>query len=256
MCSIHWVFREISRMTKVALITGGARGLGASMAMDLAENGWQVYATYKHDRSALELQNLCLHKNIIKIKCDIENSHEIEKLKDLLQTKYGFIDALVNNAGINYRETMWEITEDSWDSILNTNLKHQFFFTRKLWELVKVSKLKRIVFISSAAGQYHGPKTLHYAVAKAAVISMTKVMARYGSEDGIFVNAIAPGLIETDQTKDEFASGAADAIIKSTTLLGRHGYPQDVSSALRFLLDERQTYMTGQVLSVSGGAIL
>ena len=85
---------------------------------------------------------------------------------------------------------------------------------------------------------------------------MTKVMARYGAEDGILVNAIAPGLIETEQTKDEFASGAADAIIQKTTLLGRQGYPHDVTSALRFLLDEQQTYMTGQVLSLSGGAIL
>lgn len=243
-------------MTKVALVTGGVRGLGLSMAMDLAENGWQVYATYKHDRSEYELGNSPEHENIFKIKCDIGNSNEVEQLKELVIEKYGYIDALVNNAGINYRETIWEITEASWDSILNTNLKYQFFFTRNLWDLVKLSRLKRIVFISSAAGQYHGPKTLHYAVAKAGLISMTKVMARYGAEDGIFVNAIAPGIIETDQTKEEFASGAADEIIKSTTLLGRQGYPHDVSSALKFLLDEQQTYMTGQVLSLSGGAIL
>ena len=207
-------------MTRVALVTGGARGLGSSMAVELAENDWQVYTTYKHERSELELKKSYQHKNIVKIKCDLENLIEVQQLKELLQEKHGYIDALVNNAGINRRETMWEITEDSWDSIFNTNLKYQFFFTRNLWDLVKVSELKRIVFISSAAGQYHGPKTLHYAIAKAALISMTKVMARYGAEDGILVNAIAPGLIETEQTKDEFASGAADAIISKNYFIG------------------------------------
>ena len=243
-------------MTKVALVTGGVRGLGASMAMDLAKNGWKVFATYIHDRSESDLQKLQENKNIIKVKCDIGNREEVKQLKVLLKKKYGYIDALINNAGINLRETMWEITEDSWDTILQTNLKYQFFFTRELWDLVAASCLKRIIFISSAAGQYHGPKTLHYAVSKAALISMTKVMARYGAKDDILVNAIAPGLIETEQTKDEFAKGAAEAIIKKTTLLGRQGYPHDVNSALRFLLDKDQTYMTGQVLSLSGGAIL
>ncbi len=243
-------------MYKVALITGGARGLGASMASDLAQSGWKVYATYKNERAEEDLQSSKQNTNIQLIKCDIGKNSEIERLKIFLQEKYGYIDALINNAGINRRETMWEVTEDSWDDILNTNLKAQFFFTRTLWDLVAVSRLRRIIFISSAAGQYHGPKTLHYAVSKAGLISMTKVMARYGAVDGIFVNAIAPGLIETEQTKDEFASGAANEIIQKTTLLGRQGYPADVNSALRFLLDEQQNYMTGQVLSVSGGAIL
>lgn len=243
-------------MRKVALVTGGIRGLGAAMTLDLAKNGWKVYATYKHDRSETDLNKLNQNKNITYLKCDIGIHSEVEKLKLLLQKKYGYLDALINNAGINHRETIWDITEETWDDVLQTNLKHQFFFTRELWDLVEASNLRRVVFIASAAGQYHGPKTLHYAIAKAALISMTKVLARYGANSEIFINAIAPGLIETEQTQEEFASGSADEIIKTTTLLKRQGYPDDLTSALRFLLDENQRYMTGQVISLSGGAIL
>ena len=239
---------------KVAVVTGGTRGLGSAMALSLATAGWKVYATYATPRYTTDPD--FINNDISYVKCDVRNENEIQNLKAIIAKKHGYIDALINNAGVNHRETMWDISEESWDTVLDTNLKYQFFFTRSLWSLVLSSRLRRIVFMSSAAGQYHGPKTLHYAVSKAGLISMMKVMARYGAEDEIHVNAIAPGLIETEQTKDEFASGAADNIIQRTTLLQRQGYPADVISALQFLLDENQKYMTGQVISVSGGAVL
>jgi len=245
---------QMKHKSKVAVVTGGARGLGYAMSCALASDGWKVFATHKHARIKPSFSNK--HENITNIKCDLGDREEVKNLECLIAKEHGYIDALINNAGINCRQGMWEIDEATWDSILNTNLKHQFFFTRNMWELVLASDLRRIIFIASAAGEYHGPKTIHYAVSKAGIISLTKVLARYGAKDNVFVNAISPGLIETEQTRDEFASGAADAIIKNTTLLQRQGFPSDVVSALRFLTDEKQRYMTGQVLSVSGGAIL
>ena len=246
-------------MSRVALVTGGTRGLGASMVEMLLAEGWTVVATFQKSYStanAFYAKNNVAQNNLIVHKCDINSYFEVDQLYEFLDEKFGCIDALINNAGINQRETIWEITEDSWDSILDTNLKAQFFVTRKMWELIKSSDLKRIVFIASVAGQYHGPKTMHYSVSKAGLISMSKVFARYGVNDGIFVNTIAPGLIITEQTREEVASGAADEIIMSTTLAKRAGHPSDVSSALKFLLDPEQKYMLGQVISVSGGAIL
>ena len=113
----------------------------------------------------------------------------------------------------------------------------------------------RIINISSVASQYHGPKTVHYAVSKAGLNSLTKVLARYGAPHNILINAVAPGLILTDQTKDEFESGDADPLI-DMTLLKRPGCEQDVVTACLLVADNEQSYMTGQVISVSGGAFL
>jgi 3-oxoacyl-[acyl-carrier protein] reductase len=244
---------------KVALVTGGTRGLGAAMSEFLLREGWLVYATYRRNRAeaqVFEEKNCRYGGRLLTVKCDIGEENESEVLRQEVEKQQGYLDLLVNNAGINLRQSIWDITNDSWDSVLDTNLKNQFFFTRRFWDLIGKSNLRRVVFISSAAGEYHGPKTLHYAVSKAGLISMAKVFARYGVENEIHVNTIAPGLIETEQTRSEFASGAADEIIKSTTLLQRQGSVKDVVSGLKFLIDEDQRYMTGQVLSISGGAIL
>lgn len=243
---------------KVALVTGGTKGLGASMSKALLKKNFFVIATYARDELNAKtfMESLDDGHDLSVFKCDINDRSEVIALTNYLIAEHGCVDVLVNNAGVNLRETIWDITEESWDLIFNTNLKSQFFFTRDCWPLVKLSHLRRIVFISSVAGQYHGPRTLHYATSKAGLISMTKVFARYGVKDNIFVNCIAPGLIITDQTREEFESGAAEKIIKATTLLQRPGEVEDVCSALEFLIDPNQKYFTGQVLSISGGAIL
>ena len=246
-------------LPKVALITGGTRGLGAEMAKSLLQDGWVVFVTYKNSDAAAQSfknKNHGFEKNLFIERCSLSDRDAISNLKNKIIDKFGYLDSLINNAGINKRETIWDITEATWNMVLDTNLKDQFFFTREFWDLIKKSEYRRIIFISSVAGQYHGPKTLHYSVSKAGLISMTKVLARYGAPDDIYVNSIAPGLIETDQNREEFLSGAADEIINSTTLLKRPGTLADVSSALRFLLDKEQNYFTGQTLAVSGGAIL
>lgn len=249
---------EICLKGKVALVSGGTKGLGAAIVEELLTLGATVYATYLNDHQAAkefqEEQGSPCQLRVIS--CDVRASESYTPLLNVIESETGRLDILVNNAGINMREFMEQTTEDSWDAVLGTNLRAPFFFTKNFWALLRRSAPARVINISSAAGQYYGPKTVHYAVSKTGLNGLTKVLARYGAAHSVYVNAIAPGLILTEQTRDEFESGAADEIINATTLLKRPGEIADVKSALRFLVDPQQNYLTGQVLNLSGGAVL
>lgn len=244
---------------KNAIVTGGTRGLGASISEELARQGARVCVTYRQNNNAAEehLANLKkLKADCFALKIDVCNFKQVQFLTDEVTRRFGELDILINNAGINHREFFDETTHEVWDEILDTNLKAQFFITQALWPLLKAADTSRVVNISSVAGQYHGPKTVHYAVSKAGLNSLTKALARYGAPDNIYVNALAPGIILTDQTGEEFESGDAMRIIEETTLLKRPGTLSDVQSAIRFLCDPQQNYMTAQVIALSGGAIM
>lgn len=243
--------------TKTVLITGSSRGIGKGIAIDMARAGYIPLITYKNDEgSALDTLNHVkkFSKNSKIYKLDVTNRENIKNVIDEIIIDYKNLDILINNAGINQRCSFYEISDEDWDTMLETNLKGPFMLTQECLKIMRQGS--RIINISSVAGQYHGPKTVHYAVSKAALNSLTKSSARYAAEKGIYINAIAPGLILTDQNKEEFESGAADKIIFETTLLKRPGDIVDVSSACLFLCDPKQNYMTGQVIALSGGAIL
>ena len=138
---------------------------------------------------------------------------------------------------------------------METNLKGPFVCSQEIFPIMIKNGGGRIINISSVASQYHGPKTVHYAVSKAGLNSLTKVLARYGAPHNIYINAVAPGLILTDQTREEFESGDAKPII-DMTLLKRPGCEEDVVSACLAVAENNQNYMTGQIISVSGGAFL
>lgn len=244
---------------KRAIITGGTRGLGACISEEIVRQGASVCVTYRQDHHAAE-EHLAHLKSfgtdVFAIKVDVCDSEHVEWLVEEITKRFGQLDILINNAGINQREFFDETTSEVWDAILDTNLKAQFFITQALWPLLKTAAPSRVINISSVAGQYHGPKTVHYAVSKAGLNSMTKALARYGAADNIYVNALAPGIILTNQTAEEFASGDAMRIIEETTLLKRPGTLEDVQSAIRFLCDPQQNYITAQVIALSGGAIM
>ena len=149
-----------------------------------------------------------------------------------------------------------DLTDSDWDKVMNVNLKGPFICSQEFFSFYKnENEGGRIINISSVASQYHGPKTVHYAVSKAGLNSLTKVLSRYGAEKNILVNAVAPGLIITDQTKLEFESGQADKLI-DMTLLKKAGELDDVLSTCLLLAEPKQNYITGQVIAVSGGAYL
>ncbi|MDH1469608.1 3-oxoacyl-ACP reductase family protein [Shewanella sp. GD03713] len=249
----------MGRLTgKVALITGASRGIGAGIAEAFAKEGADVIINYNTNGEAAKrvVNKLKIfgHK-VLAIRADITKRDEIKYLIQKSQLECGRIDILVNNAGINQRGWFDEITDEAWDMIMGTNLKGPFMCCQEIFPLMKSAGGGRIINISSVAGQYHGPKTVHYAVSKAGLNSLTKILARYGAEHNILVNAVAPGLIRTDQTADEIDSPAGAKVI-DMTLLKKAGRIEDISDACVFLASNEQQYMTGQILAVSGGAIL
>jgi 3-oxoacyl-[acyl-carrier protein] reductase len=242
---------------KTAVITGSSRGLGRRIAMKFANEGANVVINYYQDNKAaneLYKQIRKVNKNVIVIKSDVAKRDDVRIMFNETISKFNTIDILINNAGINKRGFFEEITDEDWDLILKTNLKSVFICCQEVFPIMKKYG-GRIINISSAASQYHGPKTVHYAVSKAGVNSLTKVLARYGAEYNILVNAIAPGVILTDQTKDEINSPAGKTYL-DMTLLKRYGNPDDVTNTCLFLASDDQNYITGQVINVSGGAVL
>jgi len=243
---------------KVSVITGSSRGIGRAIAIRFAEQGSDVVINYHTNEAAareVEAEVIALGRRALVVKADVTDREGIKCLFKITKETFGRIDILVNNAGINKRGWFEEVTDEDWDMIMDVNLKGPFICCQEVFAYMKEQKQGRIINISSVAGQYHGPKTVHYAVSKAALNSLTKVIARYGAPYNILVNAVAPGIMLTEQTADELGSPAGQKII-DMTLLKRPGNLKDVTSTCEFLASDDQGYITGQVISVSGGAYL
>jgi 3-oxoacyl-[acyl-carrier protein] reductase len=243
---------------KVAVVTGSSRGIGRAIALEFAEEGAKVVVTYNQhslEAEAVVKQILSNKGEAVAIQLEVCNRRSVQDLFKITHQQFRRIDILVNNAGINKRGFLDEITDNDWDMIMDVNLKGPFICCQEVFPYMIGQKGGRIINISSVAGQYHGPKTVHYAVSKAGLISLTKVIARYGAPHNILVNAVAPGIILTDQTRDELNSPAGELIV-GMTLLKRPGELSDVASTCTFLASDEQNYVTGQVISVSGGAYL
>ena len=168
---------------------------------------------------------------------------------------FGKIDILINNAGINSRSDFEKTTDLQWHNIMNTNLYGPFMCIQEVFPYMK-KKGGRIVNISSTASLYHGPKTVHYAVSKAGLNSLTKVLSRYGAKHNILINAIAPGLIETDQTIKEVKDKKSLKQYLDRTLLKKLGKSEDVANTALLLVSNQQQYITGQIVSVCGGSTI
>ncbi len=244
---------------KTALITGSSRGIGRGIALRFAQEGCDIAIHYRERRDAAEtldqeIRKLHPVRTLIQ-QADVSKRDDVHRMMASIHDFFGKIDILVNNAGINKVCLFEEITDGDWDSILAVNLKGPFLCTQEVFPFMKARNQGRIINIASVAGQYHGPKTVHYAVSKAGLISLTKATARYGAPHNILVNAVAPGIIATDLTADELASPSGRAVV-DMTLLKRPGRIQDVASACVWLASDEHSYTTGQVISVSGGAYL
>lgn len=243
---------------KVAIITGSSRGIGRSIALEFARQGAKIVITYNRESSKAEqVVDLITSQGgeAIALQVDIRDRKMVRQLFEATLSRFKRIDVLVNNAGINKRGWFEEISDEDWDLIMETNLKGPFICCQEVFPYMIKQEKGRIINISSVAGQYHGPKTVHYAVSKAGLISLTKVLARYGAIHNILVNAVAPGIILTDQTREELESPAGQKII-DMTLLKRPGELEDVASVCVMLASDEQNYITGQAISVSGGAYL
>lgn len=231
---------------KVAVITGGARGLGQSMAELFAKEGAKVVAA---DMGELSYQN----DNVEGYKLNVTNTEECKKFFDYVVEKYGKIDILVNNAGITRDAMTRKMSDEQWDLVIDVNLKGVFNLTRYVGPQMQSLGGGSIINISSIVGEYGNIGQANYAATKAGVIGLTKTWAKEFAMKGgnVRVNAIAPGYIMTDILKT-VPQDLLDGFAKQT-MLGRLGQPEEIAKAALFLASDEASYVTGHTLSVNGG---
>jgi 3-oxoacyl-[acyl-carrier protein] reductase len=238
---------------KVALVTGGAQGIGKAVALLLARNGADIVVSdinlEKAEETAKEVQ--ALGRNALAMKVDVAKLDDVEKMVGAILARFGQVDILVNNAGIARDKLILRMTEEDWDAVLNINLKGTFNCTKAVVRHMSKQKSGKIVNIASVVGEMGNAGQGNYAASKAGVIGFTKTIAREFAQRGINVNAIAPGYIETPMT-DALPDKVKEEL-KRLIPLDRLGKPEDVAEAVLFLVSESAGYITGQVLNVNGG---
>jgi len=239
---------------KIALITGSSRGIGRAIAKKFAIEGASVIVTYRQNRKlAIDVKNSLPNSKVHSVfQLAQENPKSVKRLFKQIINRYGRLDVLVNNAGINKPQDMFETTPEQWDEIMKVNLRGPFLCAQKAMEIFIKQKSGAIVNIVSVSGQYGGPRTAHYTASKAGLIALTKLFARYGGPHGVRANAVSPGFIQS-----EMASGGlkAKSVKKMTEqiLLKGLGTTEDVANAAAFLASDEAAYITGHVLNVNGG---
>lgn len=244
-------------MNKAALITGGTRGIGKQIAIELAKNGYDIAINYRKDNDdLLHTKKDIENENVkcIAVKGDISNFEDSKKMADEVVKEFGEIDVLVNNAGITKDMLMLRMSKEDFESVINVNLIGTFNVTKNVIPYMMKQKSGRIINISSVVGISGNAGQANYAASKAGIIGFTKSLAKELASRNILVNAVAPGFIETDMTsvlKDEVKIDIAKNIP-----LKRMGTCQDVANVVKFLASSDSSYITGQVINVDGGMLI
>jgi 3-oxoacyl-[acyl-carrier protein] reductase len=239
---------------KCAVVTGGSRGIGAAIALGLAEAGADVLLTYREKHA--EAQDIVRQietkgRRALAVQMDVTHRLAVEQAAEQARA-FGPIQILVNNAGINKPADFDQVTDADWDTILDANLKGPFVVAQVFLPLLKAAGGGAITHIGSVSGQYGGPRTAHYAASKAGLISLAQVIARFGAPSNIRSNTVAAGLIASEMAAAGMASAAVQKAAE-TIILKRMGTPQEVADAVVFLSSDAASYITAQTLNVNGG---
>lgn len=238
---------------KLALVTGASRGIGKACAIELAKAGYDIIINYAGNVEAAnktveEIKALGVEAAAYKF--DVSNPEEVNAGIAEIIEKYGRIDILVNNAGITRDGLFMRMSEENWNAVINTNLSSAFYVSQPVVKVMMKQRSGAIVNMASVVGVSGNAGQANYSAAKAGLIGLTKTLAKELGSRGIRVNAVAPGFINTDMTKDLDTSKFTDFIP-----LKRLGEPEDIAKAVKFLAVDAQ-YVTGQVLEVDGGLII
>ena len=241
---------------KVAMITGGTRGIGKAIAKIFSDNGYDLIINYVSDKTDLtKLENDLKNNNeILFVRANVGELNSVEEAVKKAIEKFGKIDVLVNNAGITRDNLIMRMKEEEFDEVINTNLKGTFNVTKSVVPYMMKKREGRIVNISSVVGVSGNAGQCNYAASKAGIIGFTKSIAKELASRNILANAVAPGFIDTDMT--ECLNDKVKESINNQIPLKRMGTAEEIAKAVYFLASSDNTYITGQVINIDGGMLI
>lgn len=244
-------------MNKVALITGGTRGIGKEIAYTLAEENYDIIINYRTENEELmKLKKEIEQKRVrcLLLKGDVSNFEDCKKLVEEAINRMNHIDVLVNNAGITKDMLLMRMKPEDFNEVINVNLIGTFNMTKNVINYMMKERKGRIINVSSVVGISGNAGQTNYASSKAGIIGFTKSLAKEVASRNILVNAIAPGFIATDMTS--VLSDAVKENINSQIPLNRMGSPKEIAKVVKFLASEDSSYITGQVINIDGGMVM
>lgn len=242
---------------RVALVTGGSRGLGRATAIRLAGSGHRVVVNYAHNADAAEKVVAEIEEKggeAISAQADVSSADEVEALFEEAASRLGPVTVLVNNAGITRDELLVRMSAADFDRVIETNLKSAFLCTKAALRAMLRAKWGRVISIASVAGMVGNPGQANYAASKAGMIGLSKSVAKEVGSRGITVNVVAPGFVATDLTAD--LADEARERMRERIALGRFGTAEEIAGIVAFLASDEAAYITGQVIAVDGGLAL
>lgn len=244
-------------MSKSTLVTGASRGIGRSIALQLAEEGYNVAVNYAGNKDKAEAVVAEIKDKGVEafaIQANVANPDEVKDMIQEVVKQFGSLDVLVNNAGITRDNLLMRMKEQEWDDVINTNLKGVFNCIQKATRQMMKQRSGAIINLSSVVGAVGNPGQANYVATKAGVIGLTKTAARELASRNITVNAVAPGFIVSDMT-DALNDDLKDQM-KSQIPLGRFGEDTDIANTVAFLASDKAKYITGQTIHVNGGMFM
>ncbi len=244
-------------MSRVALVTGGSRGIGRAVALRLASSGHAVAVNYAANGAAAEevVEAITTAGGVaIAVQADVGDADAVAAMFETVEEHLGKVEVLVNNAGITRDDLLLRMGPEAWDQVIETNLRSVYLCSRAAMRGMLRSRWGRIISVSSVSGISGNPGQANYAASKAAIIGFSKSVAREIGSRNITVNVVAPGFIETDMT-EELGSEIADEVA-SRVAVGRLGRPEEIAAAVGYLASDDAAYVTGQTLVVDGGLAL